>query len=101
MKKLYCLGLALFFLTIVLTACGKFDYGVIDDQHGEPVGEAKIVLGENETTTNEQGSFIFKNIEPGEYVLKISKEGYINKELEVDIKKASSFLGELVMEKIE
>ncbi len=57
---------------------GSIAGSVSDATTGEPVSTVNVKLtpGGNSTVTGSDGSFSFKNLEPADYVLEISKEGY-------------------------
>lgn len=60
---------------------------VVDAMNQEPVANAQITLqGENqETSTGDDGTFTFENVEPGTYTLTATAEGYEEWEQEVEV----------------
>src|SRR3954447_13184492 len=56
--------------------------GTISDQSGAPVPDARVQITgvatglEQTTTTNTAGQFVFPVLQPGEYKVKIRKEGF-------------------------
>ncbi|MBA7568363.1 hypothetical protein ES708_10084 [subsurface metagenome] len=52
-------------------------YGEVTDAvTGEPISGVLVVLDGLQTFTDAQGNYTFTDLDPGEYVLKFSKEGY-------------------------
>jgi len=96
-KRLVCWFLILLLL-ILITGCGKYDFGVIKTPDGEPVANAEIVVGDNEYFTNENGYFVLKDIEEGEYTLTVRKDGYQEKQIELEADGKSRKIGEIIIE---
>ena len=65
--------------------------GTVEDPSGTPVAEAAVKLvsqanGETlKTITSEAGYFLFKEVPPGEYLLRVKMQGFENLELEVKV----------------
>lgn len=90
MKKFQFIFAAFVALCVCICACSsdesEFDEsgaiaGTISDKTtGEPVATVNIVLtpGGLSTVTGSDGSFAFNDLEPNDYVLSISKEGYLD-----------------------
>ena len=59
-------------------AVGRISGSVSDKNTGEPVATVNAILssGGNATVTGSDGSFEFTELNPGEYTVNISKEGY-------------------------
>ena len=52
-------------------------YGKVTDAvTGRPIPQVRVMLNGLETYTNAGGNYAFADLEPGEYVLQFSKEGY-------------------------
>lgn len=52
-------------------------YGrVTDDETGQPIIDVTLSLDSIQTQTDNQGQFLFDDLEPGSYVLTLIKEGY-------------------------
>ncbi|GAI93422.1 unnamed protein product [marine sediment metagenome] len=52
-------------------------YGKVTDAvTGRPIPQVRVMLNGLETYTNAGGNYAFTDLEPGEYVLQFSKEGY-------------------------
>ncbi len=52
-------------------------YGVVSDAvTGEPISGVLVTLNGIETLTDAGGNYIFEDLDPGEYALQFSKEGY-------------------------
>jgi uncharacterized membrane protein len=66
---------------------------VYDASTGEALPNAAVVLNPTNRTlqTGEDGTFIFENLDPGQYTLSVQKEGYY-----VDRKAVTAISGETV-----
>ena len=64
---------------------GDIAGSVSDQTTGEPVATVNVVLnpGGKSTVTGSDGSFSYKDLEPGKYSLEINKEGYLNNSKEI------------------
>jgi len=52
-------------------------YGKVTDAvTGRPIPQVQVTLNGLETYTNAGGNYAFADLEPGEYILQFSKEGY-------------------------
>lgn len=52
-------------------------YGkVADAETGNPIPDVLVTLNGMQTYTDSGGNYTFTNLDPGEYVLQFSKEGY-------------------------
>ena len=52
-------------------------YGKVTDANtGNPITDALVALDGMQTYTDSSGNYAFTEIQPGEYVLQFSKEGY-------------------------
>jgi hypothetical protein len=64
-------------------------HGKIIDVHGNPISDVFVSLSihpkPRSTTTNLSGVFIFANIPPGIYTINISKKGYGNRTIQVNL----------------
>lgn len=85
MKKHLVHIVALLLLSCILYSCNSDDqttgsiYGTVTDQStGERLSNAKVVLAssDKETTTGEEGTFLFTEVEAGDHKLLASKLGY-------------------------
>ncbi|MBN2733103.1 MAG: TonB-dependent receptor [Balneolaceae bacterium] len=83
----------LYLLIIVFLVCTQPAFGQngaisgnVIDKTGNPVANAHVIIGDNKyvDVTNTQGAFVFTNIEPGTYQLKVSSIGYHTYEQEVE-----------------
>ena len=84
MKYMNCIKKVLILILVlsvflILTGCGKYDYGLVKDTEGNPVADATVEIGERTLQTNENGYFSISGLTPGTYDLKIRKEGYKDK----------------------
>lgn len=72
------LGLAALAFAAPPTPPGKARlYGVVTDaETGEAISGVLVTLNGLEDYTDFGGNYLFPNVEPGEYVLQFSKEGY-------------------------
>lgn len=75
---------------------------VSDATTGEPVSTVNVKLtpGGNSTVTGSDGSFSFKNLEPSEYVLEISKEGYKANSAKVTVRAGEPTSAHILIERI-
>ena len=66
---------------------GSFKGTVENEKDGNAVEGAKVsIIGKpREATTNLQGQYSLTKIEPGDYTVRIQKEGYVRKDFEVKI----------------
>lgn len=66
---------------------------VYDASTGEPLSNAAVVLNPTNRTlqTDEDGTFLFEELDPGQYTLLVQKEGYY-----VDRKSVTAISGETV-----
>ncbi|WP_175480088.1 carboxypeptidase-like regulatory domain-containing protein [Natrinema salaciae] len=58
--------------------------GVVTDAAGEPVANATVAAGDQQTTTSESGCYALV-LEPGEYALAVSADGYENASEDVTV----------------
>lgn len=73
-------GLLAWFGTALFAQGGGAIRGrVVDGQTGAPVAKAEVTLNYNErvTTTDENGSFSYSGVAPGNYHLQVAAEGYV------------------------
>ena len=91
----------IFVLLILVSGCGKYDFGVVQTPEGEPVENAEILVRDNEYTTNEKGYFVLKDIEEGEYTLIVRKEGFKEKTVDLEADGRSREIGEIVLEPLD
>lgn len=73
--------------------------GIVSDEDGVSVEGASITLGDKSAITNGDGQFIVTEVQPGEYTLTISKEGYNEVDQVISINDTSSVLDNLVLTK--
>lgn len=109
MKHVYFLLSA---LLLFLCACskdldeteslGSIAGSVSDASTGEPVATVNVTLnpGGNSTVTGSDGSFTFRNLEPGEYTLEISKEEYKANYSKLYVKAGDATSAHLLIERI-
>ncbi len=83
------------------------EYGTIvgsvsDATTGEPVATVNVRLtpGGSSTVTGSDGSFTFRNLDPMEYTIEISKEGYKANTAKVFVKKGEPTASHLLIERI-
>lgn len=107
MKNLYAL-LTLFFI-IVAPGCspevenkvshGSISGSVSDLTTGDPVSSANITLnpGGNAIVTGSDGRFAFQNLDPGEYVVEVSKEGYFSNSSHLTVRSNENTLAHLLI----
>ncbi|MDE6702487.1 MAG: DUF2012 domain-containing protein [Muribaculaceae bacterium] len=81
---------------------GSIAGSVSDRTTGEPVATVNVTLspGGNSTVTGSDGSFDFRNLEPGSYTLTINKEGYKQNSTEVYVKAGDPTSAHLLIERI-
>ena len=81
---------------------GSIAGSVSDATTGEPVPTVNVKLtpGGNSTVTGTDGSFTFPNLEPGEYTLDFSKEGYKTNSAKVNVRVGSPTSAHLLIERI-
>jgi len=73
---------------------------VIEDEKGDPIEGANIIIDGTENITDENGEAVSKNMEPGTYDYEISHEGYENVEGSVEITD-EDITEKVTLEKIE
>jgi|GEM_PF-2660635 len=60
--------------------------GIVYNSQGEALAGVLVSLNDGDTMqTDESGSFMFNELLAGDYILSISKEGYVAKELEISL----------------
>ncbi|MDE6697465.1 MAG: carboxypeptidase-like regulatory domain-containing protein [Muribaculaceae bacterium] len=81
---------------------GSIAGSVSDATTGEPVPTVKVKLtpGGNSTVTGTDGSFTFPNLEPAEYTLDFSKEGYKTNSAKINVKAGIPTSAHLLIERI-
>ncbi|MDE6339746.1 MAG: carboxypeptidase regulatory-like domain-containing protein [Muribaculaceae bacterium] len=81
---------------------GSIAGSVSDATTGEPVPTVRVKLtpGGNSTVTGTDGSFNFLNLEPAEYTLDISKEGYKANSAKVNVRIGAPTSAHLLIERI-
>lgn len=65
-------------LAVVLASCGsRFSElsGTVVDGSGRAISQAQVQLGDALATTGSDGAFVFRNVTPGEYTLKVYVNG--------------------------
>ena len=104
--------LTFFLLMIVLGGCEKENdqdsvgdiFGKVTDVvSGKPINSAKVLLSSEGkyATTGEAGTFQFKNLPAGEYVLQVEKDGYETKSKELSVVSGDITLGDISILKQE
>ena len=105
------LGIMLF-MSIALIGCSKdieeelttgdIAGSVSDVTTGEPVATVNVVLqpGGKSTVTGTDGSFSYKDVEPGTYTIEIKKEGYLPNDKEVTVVAGETSPAHLLIERI-
>lgn len=75
---------------------------VADATTGEPVSTVKITLspGGKSTVTGTDGSFSFMNLDPGDYSVTLTKEGYTSATASVNVKVGSATSAHLLIERV-
>jgi hypothetical protein len=86
MRKWLACGVVVFLLSIPHLACGQSNYAVLSgsvlDAQGAAVGGARVRLvaagtgAERQAGSNEQGLFQITGLLPGEYDIRVSKDGF-------------------------
>src|SRR6266478_8625358 len=86
----------LFLFLLLLLAINAFaqknEYGsikgVVSTSNGKPAGSVTVAIKNTKigTITNDDGSFEFKKIKPGTYVIILSFVGFESKEISIDVK---------------
>lgn len=81
---------------------GSIAGSVSDATTGEPVPTVRVKLtpGGNSTVTGTDGSFTFQHLEPAEYTLDFSKEGYKTNSAKVNVKIGTPTSAHLLIERI-
>jgi hypothetical protein len=59
--------------------------GIVVDEDGKPIKDATVHLDGKRTETNRKGEFIFRNVKPGKYTVKVSKAGYDDSSKQVTV----------------
>lgn len=62
---------------------------VIDSEKLSPIASASVIIDGRDTITDNNGNFIFYNLRPKVYTLKVSKEAYLEYITSVDLTKTS------------
>lgn len=84
--KNFILALVLFTSTNIFAQNTGGISGKVVDQNSEPIFFANVVIGTQAgTTTNEDGSFTFTSLKPGEYIVTARLIGYIPVSQEVTV----------------
>jgi len=83
LKKIYLLFATIFISTVAFAQTGTFKGSVLDDLSGEAIPFANVIIERNGTqtagtTTDFDGKFTIKPIEPGTYTVKATFVGYQN-----------------------
>ncbi|WP_226005885.1 carboxypeptidase regulatory-like domain-containing protein [Natrinema salinisoli] len=73
--------------------------GTVTDADGEPVAGATVTVGDQQTTTGENGSYAV-DIEPGEYTLEISAEGYQDASEDVTVEAGGTTTADVTLEPV-
>ncbi|MDE6271257.1 MAG: carboxypeptidase-like regulatory domain-containing protein [Muribaculaceae bacterium] len=81
---------------------GSIAGSVADATTGEPVATVNVTLtpGGKSTVTGSDGSFYFHNLEPGEYAIDISKEGYSENTKSINVKAGDATPTHLLIERL-
>lgn len=104
---LVCCAWAVF----IVTGCAKDEvdttgtiYGIVNDaDNGEPVSGVYVVLnpGGKTTNTGSDGRFEFLDMEPGQYTIQISKNGYKTNTKRISVVAGEQASGDMVLERGE
>lgn len=96
---------------LIVTGCAKDEvdttgtiYGIVNDaDNGEPVSGVYVVLNPRGKTTNtgSDGSFEFLDMEPGQYTIQISKNGYKTNTKRISVVAGEQASGDMVLERGE
>lgn len=81
---------------------GDIAGSVSDQTTGEPVATVNVVLnpGGKSTVTGSDGSFSYKDLEPGKYSLEINKKGYKSNTKEILVKEGETSPTHMLIERI-
>lgn len=81
---------------------GDIAGSVSDQTTGEPVATVNVVLnpGGKSTVTGNDGSFSYKDLEPGKYSLEINKKGYKSNTKEILVKEGETSPTHMLIERI-
>lgn len=95
----------------LLVACAKDEvdttgsiYGIVNDaDNGEPVSGAHVVLnpGGKTTNTGSDGRYEFLDLEPGQYTIQISKNGYKTNTKRISFVAGEQVSGDMMLERGE
>lgn len=95
----------------LLVACAKDEvdttgsiYGIVNDaDNGEPVSGAHVVLnpGGKTTNTGSDGRYEFLDLEPGQYTIQISKNGYKTNTKRISFVAGEQASGDMMLERGE
>ena len=96
---------------LIVTGCAKDEvdttgtiYGIVNDaDNGEPVSGVYVVLNPRGKTTNtgSDGRFEFLDMEPGQYTIQISKNGYKTNTKRISVVAGEQASGDMVLERGE
>ncbi len=78
---------------------GSISGSVSDLTTGDPVSAASIILspGGSSVITGSDGRFAFENLDPGEYVIEVNKEGYTSNSSSVLVKSGENAFSHLLI----
>lgn len=57
----------------------------VSNENGKALKDVSVTIGENSFMTDENGQVVVNDLEAGDYVVKMSKDGYVTKELPITI----------------
>jgi len=111
-SKVYLLALiCCVSMAFVVTGCAKDEvdttgtiYGIVNDaDNGEPVSGVHVVLnpGGKTTNTGSDGRYEFLDMEPGQYTIQISKNGYKTNTKRISVVAGEEASGDMVLERGE
>ena len=98
-------------IMLVFAGCAKDEvdttgaiYGIVNDaDSGEPVSGVHVVLnpGGKTTNTGSDGRYEFQDMEPGQYTIQISKNGYKTNTKRISVVAGEEASGDMMLERGE
>ncbi|MDF9745116.1 carboxypeptidase regulatory-like domain-containing protein [Natrinema salsiterrestre] len=73
--------------------------GTVTDADDEPIAGASVTVGDQETTTDENGTYSLE-LEPGEYTLAVSAEGYVDASETVTVEAGATATADVTLEPV-
>ncbi|MEF3245202.1 MAG: carboxypeptidase-like regulatory domain-containing protein [Caldisericaceae bacterium] len=90
MKKITILFVIIMLIGELLAGCGGIKPSTVTvavvDENGNPIASTNLTMGKYSEKTGNDGKYVFKGVEAGNYTLKVTKEGYgdVSEDITVD-----------------